>query len=365
MAYDLALQSPNFLPHVFCYQWNDKLVLLHSISDGLIFLAYSTIPFGLVHLVRKRKDIPFNWVFLSFGCFIVFCGLTHLMEIWTLWHPDYWLSGMVKALTAVASITTAIALIPIIPKAIAIPSPAELKNANETLREREESLRGLTSRLLTVRDEERRRLARELHDSMVQELVGMKMLLEAGAQPGAAASEVVKNVQRALLSCDTAIQEVRSLSHLLHPPLLDEIGLGSALRWYVDGLNERSAIVATLEMTGPEDGRLNSETETAIFRIIQECLTNVLRHSGSPTARIRVARSAHEVIIEVKDEGKGVPNKTQLSFMAGTVTGVGLAGMRERVRQLGGTMEIQSAGRGTLVSARLPLGAASTQIDPV
>ena len=162
----------------FAIVGDHNLILLRTVSDSLIFLAYFTIPFGLAYLAQ-RKDIPFNWIFLAFACFIIFCGLTHLMEVWTLWHPDYWISGIVKeTLTAGASITTAIALVPVIPKAIAIPSPSQLLEANETLHRQRESLRDLSGRLLTIQDEERRRIARGLHDSMGQELVSVKMLLE-------------------------------------------------------------------------------------------------------------------------------------------------------------------------------------------
>src|SRR5438477_11129245 len=122
-----------FMPHGHCYRWDPSLIRLHLISDFLISAAYFTIPFTLVHFVRKRRDLPFNWMFLCFGIFIVACGMTHVMEIITLWKPYYWISGIVKAITALASVPTAILLIRLVPSAVNIPSPAVLRAANEAL----------------------------------------------------------------------------------------------------------------------------------------------------------------------------------------------------------------------------------------
>ena len=130
--------SQNFMPHVYCYMWNRNLTWLHVVSDALIFLSYLSIPFTLVYFVRRRRDIPFNWMFLCFGIFIIACGFTHGMEIWTLWHANYWLSGTVKAITALASVPTAILLVKLVPQMLALPSPAALQ-AEITNRERAEA----------------------------------------------------------------------------------------------------------------------------------------------------------------------------------------------------------------------------------
>jgi len=127
-------QDVSFLPHGYCYQWDTHIVLLHVISDGLITLSYFCIPVALIYLVKKRRDLPFNWIFFMFGGFIVSCGLTHFMEIWTIWHATYVLSGVLKAVTAGLSVMTAVMLVPLIPKAIAIPSPAALRDANNELK---------------------------------------------------------------------------------------------------------------------------------------------------------------------------------------------------------------------------------------
>jgi signal transduction histidine kinase len=162
----------------------------------------------------------------------------------------------------------------------------------------------------------------------------------------------------ALTDSETLVREmsseVRTISHLLHPPLLDEAGLSSALRWYVDGFAQRSGINVDLDL--PQDlGRLPSELETAIFRVVQECLTNIHRHSESAVARIRLRHRDKQILVDVQDEGKGIPpEKRELMASSGT-PGVGIRGMRERIRQLGGSLEIQSDDAGTLVAARLPV----------
>ena len=225
---------------------------------------------------------------------------------------------------------------------------ADLNVANESLRE-------LSSRLQQMRDEERRQIARELHDSAGQLLAALGMniaviqsqshkLDEAGVRAASENGALVEQISR----------EIRTISHLLHPPLLDLAGLASALRWYVDGFSERSKIKVDLDIPD-EFRRLSDEMEIAIFRMIQECLTNIHRHSGGTTAAIRVHEQDHRVLVEVQDEGKGIPLEKQLELSSSGRTGVGFRGMRERLRQLGGNLEIRSDGGGTLVMAALPL----------
>ena len=153
-------------------------------------------------------------------------------------------------------------------------------------------------------------------------------------------------------------KEVRTVSYLLHPPLLDEAGLASALRWYAEGFPQRSKINVELELA--EDfGRLPQDWEIAIFRTVQECLTNIHRYSGSPVARIRLARSDSQLCLEVQDKGIGIPpEKTARNNRCGT-PGIGIRGMRERMRQLGGQLEIRADGQGAIVEARLPFATSS------
>ena len=225
---------------------------------------------------------------------------------------------------------------------------ADLKLANESLRE-------LSGRLQQMRDEERRQLARELHDSVGQLLAALSMniavvqsqshkLDSAGARAVSENAAMVEQISR----------EIRTISHLLHPPLLDAAGLASALRWYVDGFSERSKIKVDLDIP-KEFGRLSDEMEIAIFRMVQECLTNIHRHSGGTYATIRVHEEDRRVCIEVQDQGKGIPLEKQLELSSSSRTGVGFRGMRERLRQLGGSLTIRSDNAGTAVTATLPL----------
>jgi signal transduction histidine kinase len=230
---------------------------------------------------------------------------------------------------------------------------AELQAQVAERKRAEEGLRDLTARLLQLRDEEQRRLARELHDSVGQLLVAMSMnnfrlLTEKQLSP-VAAKAVSENT--ALLA--QVSREIRTITHLLHPPLLDEIGLAPGLREYLEGFAERSRIQVRFEIA--EDfGRLSRDLETALFRIVQEGLTNVHRHSGSPTVKIRIMRSSGAVSVAIADSGKGIPKQNICEIKTGRASGVGLRGMRERVLQLGGTFTIRSTAKGTVLLVRLP-----------
>jgi signal transduction histidine kinase len=220
----------------------------------------------------------------------------------------------------------------------------------------EDSLRELTSRLLQLQDEERRRIARELHDSAGQLLAALSMnISKLNRLLATSHPQLHETTSDSMQLIEELSTEIRTLSYLLHPPLLDESGLGSALSWYTEGLTARSKIAVDLQVA-PEVGRLHPDLETAIFRVVQECLTNIHRHSGSPTATIRIARENGAVRVEVADQGKGlVAEKSAENLKARA--GVGLRGMHERVRQLGGTLEIGSNDPGTRVVAVLPFAA--------
>jgi signal transduction histidine kinase len=225
---------------------------------------------------------------------------------------------------------------------------ADLNTANE-------SLRDLSGRLQQMRDEERRQIARELHDSVGQLLAALGMNLGVvQRQMDGLDSAGARAVSESVAMVEQISREIRTISHLLHPPLLDVAGLASALRWYVDGFSERSNI--KIDLVIPEEfGRLSHEMEIAIFRMVQECLTNIHRHSGGSSAAIRVLEQDHRILVEVQDQGKGIPLQKQLELSSSGRTGVGFRGMRERLRQLGGTLEIRSEGAGTAVTAVLPL----------
>ena len=211
----------------------------------------------------------------------------------------------------------------------------------------------IVARLQQVQDEERRRLARELHDSVGQLLASIAMnIARVRAESDKLSPEVAELVIQNGSMVNEITNEIRTISHLLHPPLLDEMGLPLALRWYVDGFMERSKIQTTVEV--PEDfDRLPPETEIAVFRAVQECLANVHRHSGSSSCSVKLVRAGHELQLQFEDNGSGIPKEKLANVMSSG--GVGLRGMRERVRRLGGTLAIDSSESGTTVSIRLPI----------
>jgi PAS domain S-box-containing protein len=218
----------------------------------------------------------------------------------------------------------------------------QLDESQRVIELRTLELQRLSAQLLQIQDEERRRLARELHDELGQQLSGLKMILDAGGN------------EEASRLAEGALSMVRNLSYLLHPPLLDEAGLRPALYWYVDGLAKRSNIEISLSLKPQNFPRLSKDLEVTIFRVIQESLSNTYRHSGSKSARVDIEKQAERVIVRVRDYGKGCPVEvTGTKGSAGL--GVGINGMRERLRQFGGEFVIARAEPGTLVEATIPL----------
>lgn len=232
---------------------------------------------------------------------------------------------------------------------------SRLASQTKQLRAANNSLRELTGRLLQIRDEERRRIAGELHDSIGQLLVAQGIYLSSvAAESGQLSAVAAKALKDGTKLIDQMSRELRTISYLLHPPLLDEAGLESAIRWFAEGFAERSKINVNLELSHAL-GRLSAEFEIAIFRIVQECLTNIHRHSGSPSATIRLDLSPDEIIVEIRDQGRGIAAEKREKAASGHLSGVGLRGMQERIAQLGGRIDIKSNATGTAIIARLPI----------
>jgi PAS domain S-box-containing protein len=238
----------------------------------------------------------------------------------------------------------------------------ELEQRNAEILQQSELLRELSNCLLTTQDDERRRIARELHDSAGQLITVLGMNLAGIAQrvgQNPSLSETVEDTQSLVQQLS---REIRTTSYLLHPPLLDENGLSQAIHWYMQGLKERSDL--DIELSIPENfGRLPADLELTIFRIVQEGLTNIHRHSGSKTATIRLSRSADSVLLRIEDHGKGI-SPEKLAALRAQRTGVGITGMRERVRHLDGVMDIQSNGTGATISVTFPVPMIPTSIPP-
>jgi len=232
----------------------------------------------------------------------------------------------------------------------------ELKKAEEALREQAGALQNLSSRLLRSQDEERRRIARELHDSLGQYLAALKMnfhQLSRDPIDPAGKAALRSECDEILERC---ISETRTLSYLLHPPMLDELGFVAAARWYVEGFASRSGIKVRLDLPPEAKKRLPHVFEAVLFRALQESLTNIHRHSGSSVAEVRLRMDGVEACLEIRDYGHGMPSEIlELFQKTGGQAGIGLSGMRERVLEVRGGLEISSDSHGTLVSITVPV----------
>ena len=251
--------------------------------------------------------------------------------------------------------------VPIIPELLRakVSVFSELHRRAQQLKTLNAELRRLSSSLIATQDQERRRIARNLHDSLGQELAAAKMAVDGIVLRDPAISSVGKTAATdASAMIDRVIQQVRSISHLLHPPLLDEVGLVSALSWLLEGLTKRSGIETSLDVQPPEFPRLAPELETAIFRIVQEAMTNMLRHSSAKNGWVTLKRQTDQLVITVRDDGKGIA-KGVAEFQSRCI-GVGLGGMRQRVKELCGRLRLENTNPGTRIEVTIPTGDQTT-----
>jgi len=246
---------------------------------------------------------------------------------------------------------------------------AEVRARTRELEEQSRQVRELSWRLLRSQDEERRHIARELHDSAGQTLTVLGINLAQLAQrAGRNAPELAGEAEQIQETVQQLHREIRTTSYLLHPPLLDESGLYSAVSWYVQGLLERSGLDVRLDMS-KDFGRLPRDMELVIFRLVQECLTNIHRHSESKTALIQISRESNQITLDIRDQGKGM-SSVRLAEIQSGLSGVGIRGMRERLSQFEGTMNIESDSSGTRVFATIPIPSAAapdddSKVDPL
>jgi signal transduction histidine kinase len=239
---------------------------------------------------------------------------------------------------------------------------ARLHRTTRRLQKMNRELDLLSNRLLEAQDAERRHIARELHDGLGQELTFAKLVTDTAARSNDL-EEMRKRAAEAGEAIDRALQQVRSISYLLYPPLLDESGLGSALKLYVEGLETRGGIKAWVEIDPPNFPRLKPEIETAVFRVVQESLTNVVRHAQAQQAWISLASRDGLLVAAVRDDGKGLANGTD--GCGPQKIGVGISGMRQRAKELGGEFEIRNANPGVLVEIRVPVQRRSAADKPL
>jgi signal transduction histidine kinase len=231
------------------------------------------------------------------------------------------------------------------------------KKTEKRVRDNAESYRLMSAKILELQDSERRRIARELHDSVGQYLAGLKInlcQLETGVR-----IDAPKLIGETIALTECAIQEVRTISHLLHPPLLEELGFLSAARWYVDEYGKRSQIKVSLRVDEPIE-RLPRDVEIALFRVLQEALTNVYRHAAARSVHVSIVCRDGHVTLVVADDGTGIPQDVLARFRGGAAPGIGLAGMRERLAEFGGEIRVESSSGGTVVEAIIPTAACAT-----
>jgi len=345
--------SDGFMPHGFCYLWSPGVLWLHVVSDSLIALAYATIPVTLVYFIRKRRDLPFDWVFICFGVFILACGATHAMEVWTLWHATYWLSGAVKVVTAAASVSTAILLVRLVPEALALPSPEALRREVAERTHAEEALSRANRRLIEAQEEERTRIARELHDDISQRVALLAMQLDRmSLNLPASAADLKQGVEEAARQTSEIGNDIQALSHLLHNSKLEYQGLTAATAGFCRELSDRHGVAIDVRSEDiPND--LPPEISLCLYRVAQEALQNVMKHSGSRRVEVSLKSTLNELLLTVRDFGIGFDPADAVKGR-----GLGLISMKERLNLVGGELSIDSQPQtGTTILARVTLKA--------
>jgi signal transduction histidine kinase len=357
-------------------QISNRFLLSYGLALAATVVA---LEIGRALAAGLSSHVPYVSVFIAIALSALYCGIgpSVVASIVSLVSLKYWFIPPLHSLT-IATTRQFLGMFAFLAASALLISigevfrreKAKLLQAQESLEEcveqrtcelhaANQSLRDLTARLMQLQDDERRRIARELHDSVGQLCSALAMNLTTVGADIERLLGTAKAVSDSAVLVQEMNREVRTISYLLHPPLLDESGLRSALRWYVDGFSERSKIRVELEV--PENlGRFTQELETAVFRTVQECLTNIHRHSGSPVARVRLAHSDSQIYLAVEDDGSGIAADKLEAMAAGGTPGVGIRGMRERLRQLNGDLQVRSDGNGTKIEARLPTAATAT-----
>jgi signal transduction histidine kinase len=276
------------------------------------------------------------------------------------WNHLFWRTAFVLALALVAALGFLAYNFHLLSREV-----LRTQDLERAQRKNVRSSRALSARILDLQDSERRRIARELHDSVGQYLVGLKINLEQLLTTRANLSPTHENLLAETIDLtERSMVEVRTISHLLHPPLLDEVGLESATRWYADGFAKRSALKVSLHLDHITN-RLPKEVELALFRVLQESLTNVHRHANAKSIEVVLTCSTGHVVLCVIDDGSGISTEVLTRFRSGRASGVGLAGMKERLAELDGTLEVEKRTHGTAVRATIPVEECTSELKPV
>lgn len=347
----------SFMPHGYCMMWEPGLIWLHVLADAGIVLAYFAIPVGLFSIVRKNETVPFPGLLTLFAAFILACGLTHLIEIAAIWKPVYWLEGALKAATAIVSLTTAAVFLPLLPKAFTLRGPEALEKSNAALvaeiarreeaetelRKRQEQIVHLAGRLLSAQEEERRKIARDLHDDAVQDLAMLQIDLGSLILAQEAHAAVKGELEGISAQVSKLHEKLRLTSHTMHPTVIDLSGLKS-------GLKDLCADIPSCETAIDSSvDSLPAGIQLAIYRIVQEALGNAIKHAGAANIRVSAKCDKEQVRVTIADDGDGFDPAVRSS-------GLGLRSMRERIHARDGSLVIDSApGKGTRIQASFPV----------
>ncbi|MQA21718.1 response regulator [Rugamonas sp. FT103W] len=361
--------SQGFMPHGHCFLWIPSILWMSVISDALIALAYLTIPVTLLYFIRKRRDMPFDWMFIAFGVFILACGGTHLADIWVIWHPDYWLSVILKAITAVASVVTAIVLVRLVPVALRIPSPAQLEAVNAELLQANQDLRAAMERAEVANRAKSAFLASMSHElrTPLNAILGYTQILKRDKGLSASQQTGVSTIQQGGQHLLALINDVLDLSRVeagkmeFHPK---PVALGELLSVVADIMRvraEQKQLHFELELVAGLPVAIDVD-ETRLRQVLLNLLGNAVKFTDRGTVRLRVqplpsapgdADDVAQLRFEVQDEGIGIADDHvetifrpfeqvgEASRRAGG-TGLGLAISGQLVRLMGGELKVDS-----------------------
>jgi signal transduction histidine kinase len=359
------LFRPEFASHGYAYYWRPGLIWLHAITAGLLAASCYFIFLALLYVVRKRSkgqhatspfiELRFGWLFMIFGIFILGSGTTQLIEIWTVWHGTYGLVGLFKALTAIASVATSIALVVMVPKAIAAPSHSQL---NELIAVKTTQIEALSAYHVSRIEDERRRISRELHDDLGQSLIAVKLLLHNLARRlDEDAPELRDELEGLRRQVNLAVGQVTDLDRRLRPPILGPLGLDRAIEGLCADQHKRHGLTVRLDLKSPLP-RLPESAEIAIYRIAQEGLANVAKHANATQIWLRLLWTNDGVEFNLRDDGEGFDPEAEHK-------GLGLAGMKDRATMLRATFCLAAKrNEGTTISLNVPLEVNTVSEEP-
>lgn len=366
------ISSEGFVSIGNSFRWTSHLLWMYIASGTLGSLSYISISAALIYFIFKHRDVHCSWIVILFLLFIFTGGITHILSIWILWHPDYWLDASIKMFTAIVSIATALLLWPLVTKMLRKTDKlhdvihqlgheiAERKRVEHSLQESQKLLRQLSAYQEQVKEDERKRIAREIHDELGQNLMALRIDVSVlQVRTGKKHPKLHQKVRYAMDHIDSSIKAVRTIINNLRPSVLD-LGLQAAIEWQVKEFERRTRIACDLAIKGDGcDFGVDDNRATALFRILQESLNNVTRHAQATIVNITLHRSRDRIFMTITDNGVGIfpdDRRRPHSF--------GLIGIEERISTLKGEFTINSIpGEGTILNISIPIDATAANPD--